>query len=83
MHLPMLLYVAICGGVWDLRTASFKLMAPLFSAYDHFTYRKLIAQHIADIQCMPDPIIEFSRKVDLYLALLASLGVQWPWMRHT
>ena len=56
------LYIAIRGGIWDLRTASLKLMAPLFSAFDHFNYRKLIAQHIADIQCMPDSVIQLFRK---------------------
>lgn len=34
-----------------------KLMAPIFTAFDHQTYQKLIAQHIADILCMPPSIL--------------------------
>ena len=32
-------------------------MAPLFTCYDHFTYRKLIAQHVADILCYPAEVL--------------------------
>ena len=35
---------------WDLCVASMKKMAPLFSSFDHFTYR---AQHLADVLCFP------------------------------
>jgi len=51
------LFLAIRSGDWQLRVASMKLMAPIFTAFDHQTYQKLIAQHIADILCMPPSIL--------------------------
>ncbi len=51
------LFLAIRSGDWDLRLASIKQMAPIFSAFDHSTYQKLIAQHIADVVRMPDSIL--------------------------
>ena len=45
------LFLAIRSGTWELRLASIKLMAP---AFDHQTYRKLIAQHLADVHEFPD-----------------------------
>ncbi len=51
------LYVAIRNGNWDLRNASIKLMAPIFSAFDHFTYKKLIAQNLADMLTLPQYIL--------------------------
>ena len=50
------LYLAIRSGNWDLRVASIKMIAPIFSAFDHFTYRKLIAQHIADLYNLPSEV---------------------------
>lgn len=50
------LYLAIRGGNWNLRMACLKLMAPVFSAFDHFTYNKLIAQHIADVVALPEDV---------------------------
>ena len=43
------LFLAIQSGDWDLKMASVKLMAPIFSAYDHSNYSKLIARHISDV----------------------------------
>ena len=56
------LYLAIRGGNWDLRMASLKLMAPVFSAFDHFTYKKLIAQHIADVHSFPSAVTAFFKQ---------------------
>ena len=56
------LYLAICGGNWDLSMASLKMMAPMFSAFDHFTYKKVIAQHIADIHFLPYAVKAFFHK---------------------
>ena len=51
------LYIGIRTGNWDLRNASVKLMAPIFSAFDHFTYKKIIAQNIADMITLPKYIL--------------------------
>ena len=51
------LFLAIRGGDWNLRVGYLKEMAPLFTAYDHQTYQKLIAQHIADISSMPSQLL--------------------------
>ena len=50
-------YLAIRSGDWDTRMAYLKMMAPLYSAFDHTTYKKLIAQHLADILCMPPNLL--------------------------
>ena len=51
------LYIGIRTGNCDLRNASVKLMAPIFSAFDHFTYKKIIAQNLADIITLPKYIL--------------------------
>ena len=45
------------SGNWQLRMAAIKLLVPLFSAFDHNTYQKVIAQHIADVLTMPPNIL--------------------------
>ena len=50
-------FLAMRSGDWYLRLASVKLMAPVFTAFDHSTYQKVISQHLADILCMPPPIL--------------------------
>ena len=56
------LFLAIRSGNWKLRVASIKLMASIFTPFDHQTYRRVIAQHLADIKSMPDNIISTFRK---------------------
>ena len=51
------MYIAIRSGNWDLRMAAYKLMAPLFTAFDRFTYQQLIAQHLFDVTCLPDDLL--------------------------
>ena len=51
------LYLAIRSGDWDLRMVSIKMMAPIFSAFDHSTYQNLIAQNLADIQSLPQAVL--------------------------
>ena len=51
------LFLAIRGGDWQLRMTSLKLMAPIFTAFDHNTYQKLISQHVADVLSMPLQIL--------------------------
>ena len=36
------LYLAIRGGLWDLRLASLKEMCPVFTAFDHIHYLKML-----------------------------------------
>ena len=50
------LFIAIRSGNWELRLASIKLTAPVFTAFDHRTYRKLIAQHLADLCSFPNKV---------------------------
>ena len=56
------LFLAIRSGDWELRLASVKAMAAVFTAFDHPTYQKLISQHLEDIATMPSPIITMFRQ---------------------
>ena len=47
------LHIAIRGGLWNLRLASLKEICPLFTAFDHVHYRKIIPQHLAEVLTMP------------------------------
>ena len=58
----VMLNLAIRGIKWDLRMAGIKLMVPLFSAFDHKTYQKIIGQHLADVLTMPDNILTMSKQ---------------------
>ena len=51
------LYLALRSGDWNLRMVSLKLMAPVFTAFDHPNYQKLISQHLADLLIMPPGFI--------------------------
>ena len=51
------LFLAIRSGDWHLRTACVKQMAPVFTAFDHANYRKLISRHLADMLTMPESVI--------------------------
>ena len=48
----IMLFLAMRSGNWQLRMAAIKLMVPLFTAFDHNTYQKVIAQHLADVLIM-------------------------------
>ena len=52
------MYLAIRSGNWNLRVGCMKMMAPIFCAYDHMTYKRLICVHIADLLTLPQPIQE-------------------------
>ncbi len=56
------LYIALRSRNWELRLACLKLMAPIFSAYEHFTCKKIIAQHLADVLAYPSSIVEQLKK---------------------
>ena len=49
-------------------------MAPVFSAFDHLTYKKLIAQHLADVLSLPQSILDFFRIGGFVVSLTAN-----PW----
>jgi len=51
------IFLAIQSGDWNLRVASMKSMAALYTAFDHPNYQKLISQHLEDVLTMPAPII--------------------------
>ena len=44
------------GGDWELRMASMKLMAQVFTAFDHQTFLKLISIHLSDLVTLPATI---------------------------
>ena len=50
------MFLAIRSADWYLRTASIKKMAPVFTAFDHVPYRKIIARHLADLLIMPKSV---------------------------
>lgn len=50
------LYLAMRSGNWHLRMCSMKNMAPVFTAFDHPTYQKLISNHLSDLVNLPASI---------------------------
>ena len=68
------LFLAIRSGNWELRLASIKLMAPVFTAFDHQTYRKLIAQYLADLCTFPDEMMSIFKQGGFVVSLS---GKQW------
>ena len=51
------LYIGVRSGNWNLRVASLKNMAPLFSVCDFPNYAKLLPEHLADLDLMPDDVL--------------------------
>ena len=58
----------------DLRVASLKGMAPLFAAYDRPCYQKLIPNHLADIECYDDQILQCFRAGGFTAKVKGGLG---------
>ena len=57
----MLPYVMLWYGIrfsnWELRVAEIKLIAPISHALDRTSYLRILPRHIADIYCLPAPIL--------------------------
>lgn len=51
------LFISMRSGNWNLRLASLKQMAALFTAYDRTTYQKLIPRHIAELLRAPPEVL--------------------------
>ena len=66
------LFLSIRGGIWDLRTASIKTIAPMFTAFDRPHYRKLIPQHLKDLQTLPAAILHYFRDGAFVCSILGS-----------
>ena len=49
-------------------------MAPVFSAFDHFTYKKVIAQHTLDVHSLPNVVTEYFCKGGFVVSLMGR-----PW----
>ena len=45
------------SGNWNVRMASIKQMAALFSAYDRTTYQRLIPRHVAELLKAPRELL--------------------------
>ena len=56
------LFLSIRSGDWQLRMGSIKNMAPVFTAFDHPTYQKIISNHISDLVCTPQSVILMSEQ---------------------
>ena len=52
------LFTAIQEKNWHLRVTTIKLMAPLFAAFGHTCYERLIPAHLSDIQTYPKTILK-------------------------
>ena len=68
------LFLAIRSGDWQLRVASMKSMAAVFTAFDHPNYQKLISQHLVDLHTMPAPILTMFQQGAFVVSILGR-----PW----
>ena len=73
------LFLAIRSGNWNLRNAAFKLMAPLFTAFDRPKYSKLIPHHFLEMHTIPDMVLAHLKRGAFTVSILGrachSVGV--------
>jgi hypothetical protein len=50
--------LAIRTGDWNLRVAAYKLLGPIFCAYDRTHYQQLIPLHLAHLHQLPQDILD-------------------------
>ena len=70
----MALFIAIRNGDWVLRMTAIKLMAAVFSAFDHPIYQRLVPQHFTDLLCFLAPILQHLQKGAISVHLTKSRG---------
>ena len=70
------LFLSIRSGDWSLQMASVKKMAPLFTAFDHLTYQKLISQHIADVITLSLVVLTMFQQGAFVVSMLEDHGIQ-------
>ena len=68
------LYLSIRSGDWDLRLASIKSMAPIFTAFEHNTYQRVISQHLVNVLHMPQSILTMFKQGVVVVSLT---GREW------
>ena len=68
------LFLSIRSGNWQLKLASMKMMAPVFMAYDHHSYQRLLSQHLSDILSIPPALLAMFNQG----AFTVSIGIR-PW----
>lgn len=56
------LWLAIRSGSWDLRCAAYKMLAPLFWAYDRTHYQQLVPLHLAHLLQWPEHLVDALRR---------------------
>ena len=77
----VMFFLAMRSGNWPLRMANIKLMVPLFSAFDHNTYQKIIGQHIVDMLNKSHNILTMFKQGVFVLEV--GNGTWWALMKPT
>lgn len=70
------LFISIRGGLWKVRTGSIKMMASLFTAFDRPHYRKILPQHLRDLQTLPKNIYFSVKREHLFAVFQAATCTQ-------